>query len=379
MFPQLKTAKLVSQMETAFDFAQSQVDQFIQQHPDYFPMYTANGKWAHAGETWTNWCEGFWGGMMWLFYQRTGDIQWRARAEHYSGLIEGRQYDRKVHDLGFLFWSTYKRWYDIDPEGTLNKVIITAGQTMGLRYQNKGAYLCSFVAPDSIFIDIMMNVGIVFYAAKETGDTDLLEKAHNHCYTTRRHLVRGDGSTAHEGIFDLDSGQFLRQTTHQGWRGDSTWARGQAWALYGFCTAFLLTGNQDYLNTARMCADYYLEKTSFRADAPFGAGVPPNDWEQPGAPAESSAAAIAASGLLQISQIVQDRLYAQQYLSAALTILDTLCSSQYLAIHTPGWQGVLKHGIYHSTKNTGIDESVIWGDYFFVEALDQALTLIKVS
>ena len=109
---------------------------------------------------------------------------------------------------------------------------------MGLRFKEKGAYLRSFVADESLFIDIMMNVGIVFYAAQQSGDEELLSKAHQHCQTTRRYLVRGDGSTSHEGIFDLETGEFLRQSTHQGWRGDSAWARGQAWALYGFGTAY---------------------------------------------------------------------------------------------------------------------------------------------
>ena len=96
------------------------------------------------------------------------------------------------------------------------------------------------MSPDSLFIDIMMNVGIVFYAARETGDAALLDIAMRHCLTTRRVLVRGDGSTAHEGLFDPETGEFLKQTTHQGYRGDSCWSRGLAWALYGFGTAYSL-------------------------------------------------------------------------------------------------------------------------------------------
>jgi unsaturated chondroitin disaccharide hydrolase len=167
--------------------------------------------------------------MMWLFYSRTRDGRWRKRAEHNSRLIEERKHDRNVHDLGFLFWSTWKRWYDLDGDEAINDVVITAGQTMGLRFGEKGQYLRSFVTDESLFIDIMMNVGIIFYAAQQTGDQELLHKAHQHCLTTRRYLVRGDGSTSHEGIFDLETGEFPRQSTHRGWRGDSAWARGQAW------------------------------------------------------------------------------------------------------------------------------------------------------
>ncbi len=362
---------------TALNFGQEQVKYLIDAHPDYFPMYTEGGKWVHSGEAWTNWCEGFLGGMMWIFHTRTDDPWWRLQAEHYSHLIEERKTDRTVHDLGFLFWSTWKRWYDLTGDEAINEVVITAGQTMGLRYMEKGQYLRSFVAPESLFIDIMMNVGIVFYAAQQTGDTELLEKAHQHCLTTRKYIVRGDGSTAHEGIFDLETGEFLRQTTHQGWRGDSAWARGLTWALYGFGTAYEMTGDYRYLETACLCADFYLEHTSFEQDAPGGPGVPPNDYDDPRQPVlyESSAAAIAASGLLSLGKVVQDPIHANRYQAAALTILDTLTGPEFLANNSPGWEGILKHGIYHQKRGLGVDESVMWGEYFFVEAVDKALAL----
>src|SRR5262249_51050623 len=143
-----------------------------------------------------------------------------------------------VHDLGFIFLSTYYRWYRLTNEQKLNDVLIQAGRTMSLRFREKGQYLRSFVGENSLFIDIMMNVGIVFYAARETGDKRLREIALRHSLTTRRVLVRGDGSTAHEGIFDTETGEFLRQATHQGYRGDSCWARGLSWALYGFGTCY---------------------------------------------------------------------------------------------------------------------------------------------
>ena len=135
---------------------------------------------------------------------------------------------------------------------------------MALRFNEKGRYLRSFVCADSCFIDIMMNVGIIFEAARATGDEDLLRIATEHCLTTRRHLVRGDGSTAHEAIFDLDTGEFLRNGTHQGWRADSSWARGQAWALYGFGTAYALSGDERFLDTAERCADFFLDRTGDR-------------------------------------------------------------------------------------------------------------------
>lgn len=355
--------------QSAVDFAGQQLSHLITTYPDQFPTYTEKGRWKPNPVRWTHWTEGFLGGQLWLMYQNTGEPAWRRAAERYSLLVESRKTDRKVHDLGFLFWSTYKRWYDLTSDPALNAVLIEAGKTLALRFQEKGAYLCSFVALESLFIDIMMNVGIIFYAAQQTHDEFLMQIALQHCLTTRKYLVRGDGSTAHEGIFDPQSGCFLRQSTHQGWRDDSSWARGQAWAIYGFTTAYRFTRDRRFLDTAQACADFYIERTPTH-------GVPPNDWDepQPPYPYESSAAAIAASGLLDLAECCSSVDQKEHYDTYALRILDTLVTPEFLADQTPGWEGVLKHGIYHQPKGLGVDESVAWGDYFFLEALVKVLS-----
>lgn len=352
------------QINHFFEFAGRQLGRLVETHPERFPMYTSQGRWNLAGEAWTNWCEGFLGGQLWLLHLHTGDPEWRAQAERYSHLIEHRKSDRTVHDLGFLFWPTWKRWYDLVGDPALNTVVVTAGQTMSLRFKERGRYLRSFLAEDSLFIDIMMNVGIVFYAAQQLNSAELLTTATQHCLTTRKYLVRGDGSTAHEGIFDLQTGEFLRQSTQQGWRSDSSWARGLAWALYGFGTVFRFTGDRRFLDTARQCAGFYMARTPAH-------GVPPNDWDEPDPayPYESSAAAIAAGGFLNLGALVEDETESYLYQSYARRILDTLLTPEFLATETPGWEGLLKHGMYHQRKGLGVDESVMWGDYFLMEAL----------
>jgi unsaturated chondroitin disaccharide hydrolase len=356
--------RLLEKCRATFAFAEQQLRHLIETCPDYFPMYTVNGRWKHEGEAWTNWCEGFLGGQLWLVYEQNGAPWWRERAEHYSRLIEHRKTDRNVHDLGFLFWSTWKRWYDL----TGNEVVVEAGRTLSLRFKEKGQYLRSFVSDESLFIDIMMNVGIIFYAAQQTGDSELLRKATQHALTTRRYLVRGDGSTSHEGIFDTKTGAFLRQSTHQGWRDDSSWARGLAWALYGFGTVYSFTNDARFLMTAEACAAYYVENTPEH-------GVPPNDWMDPDPDPvyESSAAVITASGLFNLARLTTDPLRARLYRDYALRIVDTLTEPEFLAIDTPGWEGILKHGTYHQKKGLGVDESVMWGDYFFLEAVSKAI------
>jgi unsaturated chondroitin disaccharide hydrolase len=212
---------------------------------------------------------------------------------------------RLIHRTG---WPTWRRWYEATGDTSKNDVVVHAGRTLATRFNERGRYLRSFLAPDSLFIDIMMNVGIIFHSAQETGDRALARIAIEHCVTTRRTLTRGDGSASHEGIFDLDTGQFLRQTTQQGWRDDASWARGQGWAMYGFGTAYRYTGDRRFLDTAIACADFYRERTGDRL-------VPPNDWDEPSpdAPFESSAAAIAADAFWQLAGLVQDEAKARAY------------------------------------------------------------------
>jgi unsaturated chondroitin disaccharide hydrolase len=359
--------------QAALEFAERQVGALVEKHPDFFPIYTVGGKWHHGGELWTDWTGGFLAGMMWQFHLRTDSPEWRERAEHYSKLLEHRQHDRNVHDLGFIFLSTYLPWYQLTGDEHLHQVLVQAGRTLAIRFQEKGQYLRSFVAEDSLFIDIMMNVPIIFYAARETGDLELTRVARAHCRITRDNLVRRDGSTAHEGIFDLKTGRLLQQTTHQGLRGDSAWARGLAWSLYGYSKCYGVTGDVEWLEVAERNARYWIDHLP--AD-----GVPfwdfHADLKQPppwGAQKESSAGAIAASGLLDLARQTKSPERAKQYEETALAMLDALTSPEYLASETPGWEGILKHGVYHTAKNLGVDESVMWGEFFFVEALTKVV------
>ena len=362
---------IVEKCRLVFATAEDKLRQLVTAHPDYLPQYTRNGKWKHEGAPWTNWCQGFLPGQLWLLYLYTGDEFWRGKAEHYCELIEERKDDQETHDLGFLFWHSWKRWHDLDGAARQRDVVIRAGQTMGLRFKQKGGYLSSFVAPESAFIDIMMNIGIIFYAARETDDEALYDVALQNCLTSRRYLVRGDGSAAHEGIFDLETGAFLRESTHQGWRHDTSWARGLSWAIYGFGTAYTFTSDPRFMQTARHCADYYILNTPAH-------GVCPNDWLEPNParPYEASAAAITSSGLQNLANLGGDPLRARYYRDYAIRILDSLSEPEFLASGDSEWEGVLKQAAYHERLGLGVDESTMFGDYFFLESAAKLLNLI---
>jgi unsaturated chondroitin disaccharide hydrolase len=366
-------------LQHAFDYAQQQVKGVIQQYPaDYYPMYTVRGEFGHDRKRWTHWCDGFFPGMMFIFAEVTGDAWWLEQAVARSTPLEDRQYDRAVHDLGFIFFSTYLRWRGLGgPVARIDAVLEQAGKTMAMRFMERGQYLRSFVEPASLFIDIMMNVGTIFHAGQLSGDAHLLDIAHRHCLTSRRCLVRGDGSTAHEALFDLESGEMRLQSTHQGYRGDSCWSRGLAWSLYGYTRSFRQTLRAEYLETAQLNADYYLENTPAN-------GVTPWDYDAPESgplsrsQVDTSAAAIVASGMLDLAAVVPDRTKALAYRDFALRSLTSL-TQQYLGDQALGFEGVLNGGVYHIHKNLGVHEAVLFGDYFFVEAVHKALQLLKTA
>jgi len=340
----------------------------INKHPDQFPLYSKDGEWVVDGEAWTNWCEGFLGGQLWMLSRRAPEgarAAFREAAEHYTSLLEERQTDDTVHDLGFVLWSTYRRWFEETGDAALNDVLITAGKTTASRYRAAGKYMPSFREPGSLFIDIMMNIHMALYAAQQSGDDSLAEVAINHCLTSRRYLIRGDGSASHEAMFDVETGEFLAQTTQQGFSDSGSWARGQAWALHGFGTVYRFTADRRFLDAAIATADFWVEKTR-------DALVPPNDWEEPNPvrPFESSAAAAAAGGLWQLAGLVADPAKARAYADHAIRTIEALSGGEFLSDPDEPWEGVLKHGTYHEGKNLGVDESVMWGDYWFLDTVD---------
>lgn len=366
--PAVVSPALTAVFRAAWDFAKQQVRAVVERHPGHYPMYTVGGRWGAETERWTHWCEGFFPSMMWMFHAEDGDAFWRRKAEEYTVPLEPRKADRSVHDLGFLFLNTYDRWFRITGEPHLREVVLQAGRTLAGRFQPAGEYLCSFLGPRSLFVDIMMNVPLLLRAAELTGDNGLADLARRHCLTSRKVLVRPDGGTVHEALFDAGAGEF-RESTQQGFAASSCWSRGLAWALYGFTTVFQQTRDPRFRETAQCCAEYYLRHAEADMTAPWDFDCPQGPQRIP----DSSAAAITASGLWSLAQSADAPERSERYRSAALTILESLCGPRYLARGVAGQEGVLLHGVYHIHKTLGVDESLVFGDHFFVEALGKAL------
>ena len=379
---EINEARLLVRLERAFHFGVGQLERMLAKWPvnQPAPVYTEEGVWTRPAFIWTDWCPGFYAGMMWLAYEETGEARWRQAAETYTRALESRKFDRDVHDLGFIFMSTADRWYRLLDEGDptrqwLKDVLITAATVQSFRWKETGEdhYIYSFHGPQSLFIDIMMNIRLLFRAHQLGGAEALYRKAVTHAKTSEKYLVRKrgdrlmdhDGAVTHEAIFNPVGGEFRNLSTQQGYSPFTCWARGLAWATYGFTDTFLFTGDKFFLDTAERCAGYYLENT------PDG-GVPFWDYGAPGIPDEpldSSAAAIMAGAFWKLKDMAASRHGAKVYRQAALLILERLAGDEFLGAHDPAYEGILRHGVYHRPLNWGVDEAVMWGDYFFMEAL----------
>jgi len=379
-------AELVPQIQAAMGLAQRRVRNLIESYPGLYPLFTLEGHWRHNKAHWTNWCDGFLPGLMWLFLESglaDDPAYWRAKAEQYSKGLDARKNDRDVHTLGFIFYhGSHKRWYEatvLDGQADTGPrdVSIHAAKVLSQRFNESGKYLRAFLGNDSMLIDAVMNVPMLLWAADETGDDKLRQIAIATAMTTRKFMVRGDGSVAQQAKFEMRTGEFLGHFTEQGYRNDSTWSRGLAWAMYGFADCYMWSKEPRFLATAEANARYFLEQSPPN-------GIPPWDYDAPATGAfsrsqtDSSAAAIAACALFMIARILGEVPRAVPYRNTALAIVNTLTRPPF--IHDdPQWEGILKGGCYHMHKDLGINESSMWGDFYFVEAMNMALAAIARS
>jgi unsaturated chondroitin disaccharide hydrolase len=336
--------------------------------PTRYPTTTSStGAWSTASAS--DWRSGFFAGALWLMYEHTNDPAWKMRAQARTSGLRSQQTDTASHDVGFKIFTSFGNAYRLSPprHADYAQVLLTAARSLATRYSPIVGSLRSWGAVTDpsfqVIIDNMMNLELLFWAARHGGDPAWQDMAVSHALTTRANHVRADGSTYQLVVYDSAGGAVKSRGTHQGASAESTWSRGQAWAIHGFTTAYRYTHDLRFLDTARRTADFFL------AHLPLDK-VPYWDLDlanTTGQPRDSSAAAIAASGLLELSRLERDRARAVTYFDAAKAILTSLSSPAYLAKGT-STASILRHGTQNKPAGS-FDTGLIYGDYYFLQAL----------
>jgi unsaturated chondroitin disaccharide hydrolase len=310
--------------------------------------------------------------MMWLSWELTGERKYRTAAEaQLATFVQrlARRVNLDHHDLGFLYTLSACAAHQLtgSPEG--RAAGISAARLLLGRFDPVAGVIQAWgdmTDPGQrgrMIIDCNLNLPLLYWAERETGEQDFRKAADRHFRQAAELLVRPDGSTFHTFYVDTETGAPRHGSTHQGYSDDSCWARGQAWGIYGFALGFRHNQDPDLSSLSARLADYFLARLP--SDGVCG-------WDLiftgDGVQRDSSAAAIAACGLLELADALPDSSPSRaKYERWAWTILRSLHES-YLA-PLEGSNGVLAHGVYHMPNAVGVDECCIWGDYFYLEAL----------
>lgn len=324
-----------------------------------------DGSWkTTAAREWTS---GFFPGLLWYLHDYTRDPAFRTAAERWTAGMVNEQFDTGTHDLGFKVFDSYGIGYGLYPTDEYKKVLIQAAQTLAKRFNPTVGCIKSWDNRKweyPVIIDNMMNLELLFWAAEHGGAKHLHEVAIRHAETTMKNHFRSDGSTYHVLNYDTTNGSVKVRNTHQGYADESVWARGQAWAIYGFTLTYRFTHDKRFLQTAQRAANYFIGYLP--SDY-----VPYWDFNAPGIPNEPrdvSAAAITASALFELSQYAAEKSQQTTYRETAKKILRSLCSAPYLAEGTNS-HAILNHAVGSKPANSEVNVSIIYADYYFVEAM----------
>lgn len=313
------------------------------------------------------WTNGFWGGMMWLMYHETGDKKYADIAKFSEEKLDKcfEDYYGLHHDVGFMWLLTAVADYRLMKSEESRKRGLHAANLMAGRYNPAGKFIRAWNTWGDgnnigwAIIDCMMNLPILYWAYEETKDPRFLHIATSHADTAMEHFIRPDGSCEHIVEFDPVKGGVVTTYGGQGFEKGSSWTRGQSWALYGFTMSYMHTKKEEYLNTAKQVAHYFIANIPEGGLIPIDFRQPANDnWE------DSSAAAIAASGLIEIAKIVGEG-EKSLYLNAALKLLKALDEKR--CNWTKSCDCIIENSseAYHTNKHI----SIIYADYFFMEAI----------
>ena len=331
------------------------------------PKSIKDGKLETSNCYW--WCSGFFPGELWYLYEYTQKPELKKYAELYTDRLEKVQYVTTSHDVGFMLYCSYGNGLRLTGNKQYRDVLVQGARSLSTRYNLVVKALRSWNHGDwqfPVIIDNMMNLELLTWAGKETGDTTLINIATEHANTTLKNHFRKDYSTYHVVSYDTITGLPDVKQTHQGYADESAWARGQAWALYGYTMMARETGDEAYLQQAKHIASFLMNHPRMPEDK-----VPYWDFDTPDIPnttRDASAAAIMASALIELSQIDQSS-EAAGYLAYAEDQLRSLSSPEYLAEAGTNCNFVLKHSTGYFKAGSEVDVPLSYADYYYVEAL----------
>ncbi len=356
------------------------IDELSRDSIDYtmMPRNIAAGDsvWHCRKATPDEWCSGFWPGVLWYDYEMTGDEKIREKAERYTESLEYlSQVPAFDHDLGFLVFCSYGNGYRITQNPKYKQVILATADSLATLYNPKVGTILSWprnvemLGGHNTIMDNMINLEMLFWAARNGGSQRLYDIAVKHAETTMHHQFRPDGTCYHVAVYDPNNGNFLRCMTHQGYADNSTWARGQAWAIYGYTMVYRETKDKKFLDFACKVTDAYLK----RLPEDY---VPYWDFDDPAipeAPRDASAACVVASALLELQEYCPAE-KGEVYKENALKMLTSLSGDAY---RSPQHRSsFLDHSTGHHPAGSEIDASIIYADYYYIEAL-QRLSKLK--
>lgn len=316
------------------------------------------------------WTNGFWEGILWLMYKQTGDSYYKDLENRMEEILDrillGKTdygIDPLHHDVGFMWHLSSVANYRLTGNVAGRSRGMIAANYLSSRFNIKGNYIVAWEGKERegwSIIDTMMNIPLLYWAAKESGYDRYRYIAMAHADKTMENVIRPDGSVVHINIYNPETGETVESLGGQGYGEGSSWTRGQAWAIYGFALSYLHTKEQRYLDAAKRVAHYFLS-----AVAEFDY-IPPIDFRAPKEPAyiDTTAGAIAACGLLEIAKHVPE-FEKGMYIKGALNILKALTEKE--CDFTDDIDCVLLNGseAYHTNKHMNI----IYGDYFYMEAM----------
>lgn len=333
--------------------------------------------WACRKATPDEWCSGFWPGVLWYDYELTGDTLVRDEALRYTREL-GYLSERPIfdHDLGFLMICSYGNGYRLTADSGYKKVLLASADSLATLFNPNVGTILSWPRNVEMFgghntiMDNMINLEMLFWASKNGGDKSLYDIAVKHAETTMNHHFRPDGTCYHVAVYDPADGHFIKGVTHQGYSDSSTWARGQAWAVYGYTMVYRETHDKRFLDFACKVTDAYLSRLPEDM-------VPYWDFDDPAipkAPRDASAAGVVASALLELQGYVDGEKKAE-YRDAAVEMLASLNSPAYRSGKKRC--SFLDHSTGHHPAGSEIDASIIYADYYYIEALTRLKKLEK--